>query len=303
MCLCSECHFYLIQSFVPVKKKKVVPRFFGSSWGRFGPQAQFMSLPRGSAAEKKQLAPTRLQAAKTPTRPQAAKSRVAEATVGVRRASYLLKRSSLTQAGSQHRKNRDVSRSMPRTTPAAPARPLGRRRTDLEPASYSPLSSFKPVPRRSALSPTSERRVAEALQHGRKIETVLERAPNRLDLKSTVVAQESAGTVVLVEQFVPESEALCMEQIARYKVRNAYLNVQPENATSALTGPFELPSLLRSPWPPRAPQSQPMEKQGYKCIYMNKQGDQSNTQINCGIRSLLWILFVDKYGIRQASKI
>ena len=45
---------------------------------------------------------------------------------------------------------------------------------------------------------------------------------------------------------------------ARYKVRNAYLNVQRENATSALTRPIELPSLLRSPWPPRAPQSQHM---------------------------------------------
>ena len=46
-----------------------------------------------------------------------------------------------------------------------------------------------------------------------------------------------------------------------------------------------------------------MKNQGFKCIYVNKQGDQSNTQINCGIRSLLWLLFVDKYGIKEASKI
>ena len=46
-----------------------------------------------------------------------------------------------------------------------------------------------------------------------------------------------------------------------------------------------------------------MEKQGYKCIYTNKKTDQQNSQINCGIRSLLWILFCDKYGIKQASKI
>ena len=42
---------------------------------------------------------------------------------------------------------------------------------------------------------------------------------------------------------------------------------------------------------------------GYKCLYVNKKGEQQGYQMNCGIRSLLWLLFVDKYGIKQASKI
>ena len=46
-----------------------------------------------------------------------------------------------------------------------------------------------------------------------------------------------------------------------------------------------------------------IEKQGYTCKYVNKKGDQQTSQINCGLRSLLWLLFVEKYGIRQASKI
>ena len=46
-----------------------------------------------------------------------------------------------------------------------------------------------------------------------------------------------------------------------------------------------------------------MEKQGYKCRYTNKKGDQQSYMIDCGLRSLLWLLFVDKYGILQASKI
>ena len=46
-----------------------------------------------------------------------------------------------------------------------------------------------------------------------------------------------------------------------------------------------------------------MSEIGYKCIYTNKKGDQGNMQINCGLRSLLWLLFVEKYGIEQASKI
>jgi len=36
---------------------------------------------------------------------------------------------------------------------------------------------------------------------------------------------------------------------------------------------------------------------GYKCIYTNKKSDQGNMQETCGIRSLIWLLFVDKYGI------
>ena len=46
-----------------------------------------------------------------------------------------------------------------------------------------------------------------------------------------------------------------------------------------------------------------IEKQGYTCKYVNKKGDQQSYMIDCGLRSLLWLLFVDKYGILQSSKI
>ena len=46
-----------------------------------------------------------------------------------------------------------------------------------------------------------------------------------------------------------------------------------------------------------------MSELGYTCVYSNKKGDQQNKQINCGLSSLLWLLFVQRYGIRQSSKI
>ena len=46
-----------------------------------------------------------------------------------------------------------------------------------------------------------------------------------------------------------------------------------------------------------------MHELGFICVYVNKQTDQGNTQTNCGIRSLLWLLFVDNYGIKKSSKI
>ena len=46
-----------------------------------------------------------------------------------------------------------------------------------------------------------------------------------------------------------------------------------------------------------------MHKLGYKCEYVNKKSDQQNTGQDCGIRSLLWLLFVQRYGIQQAKKI
>ena len=46
-----------------------------------------------------------------------------------------------------------------------------------------------------------------------------------------------------------------------------------------------------------------MHELGFRCPYVNKKSDQQNKQINCGLRSLLWLLFVEKYGIKQASKI
>ena len=42
---------------------------------------------------------------------------------------------------------------------------------------------------------------------------------------------------------------------------------------------------------------------GFRCIYLNKKCDQQNRQQDCGIRSLLWLLFVDRFGIKEASKI
>jgi hypothetical protein len=46
-----------------------------------------------------------------------------------------------------------------------------------------------------------------------------------------------------------------------------------------------------------------MTKQGFLCIYVNKKSDQGNLQEDCGIRSFLWLIFVEKYGIKEASKI
>ena len=40
---------------------------------------------------------------------------------------------------------------------------------------------------------------------------------------------------------------------------------------------------------------------GYKCVYTNKKSDQGNMQDTCGIRSLIWLLFVEKYGIDKAK--
>ena len=46
-----------------------------------------------------------------------------------------------------------------------------------------------------------------------------------------------------------------------------------------------------------------MSELGYRCVYVNKKGDQQSYMIDCGLRSLLWLLFVEKYGIKLASKI
>ena len=46
-----------------------------------------------------------------------------------------------------------------------------------------------------------------------------------------------------------------------------------------------------------------MSESGYRCLHVNKQSDQQSYMIDCGLRSLLWLLFCDKYGIKQASKI
>jgi hypothetical protein len=40
---------------------------------------------------------------------------------------------------------------------------------------------------------------------------------------------------------------------------------------------------------------------GYKCVYVNKKSDQQNQQIDRGLRSLMFLLFVEKYGIDKAK--
>ena len=46
-----------------------------------------------------------------------------------------------------------------------------------------------------------------------------------------------------------------------------------------------------------------MKKLGYNCVYVNKKSDQQNQQVDCGLRSLIWLLFVEKYGIEKAKLI
>ena len=45
------------------------------------------------------------------------------------------------------------------------------------------------------------------------------------------------------------------------------------------------------------------ERLGYKVIFVNKKGDQSGYQLNCGLRCLLWNCFVNKYGIAKCRNI
>jgi hypothetical protein len=46
-----------------------------------------------------------------------------------------------------------------------------------------------------------------------------------------------------------------------------------------------------------------MKIMGYKVVFVNKGKDQSNTSLNCGLYSLLFLIFVDKYGIQKARHI
>ena len=36
-----------------------------------------------------------------------------------------------------------------------------------------------------------------------------------------------------------------------------------------------------------------MNQLGYKCAYVNKISDQQNNQLDCGLRSMLWLLFIE----------
>ena len=46
-----------------------------------------------------------------------------------------------------------------------------------------------------------------------------------------------------------------------------------------------------------------MKKLGYNCVYVNKKSDQQNQHVDCGLRSLLFLLFVQKFGIEKAKLI
>ena len=46
-----------------------------------------------------------------------------------------------------------------------------------------------------------------------------------------------------------------------------------------------------------------MKRLGFKCVYVNKKVDQQNHQIDCGLRSLLFLLFIEKFGIEKAKLI
>ena len=48
---------------------------------------------------------------------------------------------------------------------------------------------------------------------------------------------------------------------------------------------------------------QMMKKQGFEVVFVNRGKDQSEQQLNCGLRSLLYIIFVDKYGIAKCLSI
>ncbi len=42
-----------------------------------------------------------------------------------------------------------------------------------------------------------------------------------------------------------------------------------------------------------------MNQLGYKFAYVNKISDQQNNQLDCGLRSMLWLLFIEKYDIEN----
>ena len=46
-----------------------------------------------------------------------------------------------------------------------------------------------------------------------------------------------------------------------------------------------------------------MKDQGYKVVFVNKGQDQPDSSVNCGLYCLVWLIFVNKYGIRKASHI
>jgi len=46
-----------------------------------------------------------------------------------------------------------------------------------------------------------------------------------------------------------------------------------------------------------------MKNQGFEVVFVNRGKDQSDEQLNCGLRSLLYLIFCDKYGIKKSLSI
>ena len=46
-----------------------------------------------------------------------------------------------------------------------------------------------------------------------------------------------------------------------------------------------------------------MNRNNYKVVFVNKKLDQNGKQVNCGMRCLLWLIFVDKYGLTKCKNI
>lgn len=46
-----------------------------------------------------------------------------------------------------------------------------------------------------------------------------------------------------------------------------------------------------------------MNNNNYKVVFVNKKGEQNGKQVNCGLRALLWLIFVDKYGLNKCKNI
>ena len=46
-----------------------------------------------------------------------------------------------------------------------------------------------------------------------------------------------------------------------------------------------------------------MKHQDINIYFVNKKTDQNPEQLNCGIRSIIWLFFVYKYGLNDSMKI
>ena len=46
-----------------------------------------------------------------------------------------------------------------------------------------------------------------------------------------------------------------------------------------------------------------MKGLGLSVVFVNRKKEQAEKQLNCGLRSLLWLIFVAKYGIQKARQI